>query len=329
MSQFPTALSAGQRLGPMVEEAQFEINPREVPLPQIHRTIPISHRVIRLILGYLPGSLKSRVYSAIRALGRRRKWNDLHPSIVRLPFSLVLKVNETSNVNESAALKFLETAQIHGLNAPFLIDNVVTPTESFMLSTFIHGDRCARAMGNEELRPSDWDRLILDLRDQFESLQAQTITSDHAICNAAGLVPNDPRAIWIAERNADISTAEKFFKQIWIGLDGPKQTSIRPFIEPLITKPTNFVFCHGDLAPRNLVFSDGLQSWRNGRSRVAIIDWEYAMWAPQPWEAMKCTVCGPFPDDEWVLAVRRIFPSSNAYLDAELLWRQKSGVMLI
>ncbi|KAJ8473228.1 hypothetical protein ONZ45_g2007 [Pleurotus djamor] len=304
--------------------------PPFVPLPQIRRTIPFSHRTIRFLLACLPDALKLRMYGFIHALATRKKWHDLHPSILRLPFSLVLKVSEDHSViNESAALKLLETENIQGINAPFLVDNVVGPNSSFLLSTFMCGDQCGRAMANEMLLPSDWDRLILDLRDQFESLHAQTISNDHVICNAAGLIPNDPRALWIAERNADVSSVEKFFKQIWIGLDGPKQKAIRPVIEPLIAQSSSLVFCHGDLAPRNLIFSDGLQSWRDGRSRVAIIDWEYAMWATQPWEALKSIVCVPYPDDEWVLAVRRIFPSSNAYLDAELLWRAKSGVMLI
>lgn len=269
------------------------------------------------------------MYGGITRVGRRRKWNTIHPQIYRLPFGLVLKASYNRTRNESAALRFLEEADIRGINIPFLIDSCGDPGEdgrSFMVSTFFEGDNC----GGVAFTASDGDRLVADLQDQFLALRHQTSLTDRPICNAAGLTIDDPRASWIAERNSDISSSERFFAQIWVGLDKPwTKETIRPVIEPLITQPTQIVFCHGDLIPRNLIFPGGVQDWRSGRSRVAIIDWEYAAWAPEHWDPLKSTLCCPYRDSDWVLSIRKIFPDSNAYLDAELLWREKSGVMLV
>jgi thiamine kinase-like enzyme len=139
---------------------------------------------------------------------------------------------------------------------------------------------------------------------------------------------HDPRMSWCHE--STFPSTKEFFRKAWLGLDPVRnRDTIRPRIEPFIERPCRVVFCHGDLKPRNMIFPGGLDAWRQGRTRVCLIDWEYAGWMPEPWDAIKAAMEECEADSEWLQVVRQIFPEQGPYLDAEWLWRSESRMMLI
>jgi len=73
----------------------------------------------------------------------------------------------------------------------------------------------------------------------------------------------------------------------------------------------------------------GLEKWRRGETKLYIIDWEFAGWAPFPWDALKATWLCVEEDDEWQKLVKSIFPDSCEYLDADWQWRSKGYVTLL
>ncbi|PFH49470.1 hypothetical protein AMATHDRAFT_63171, partial [Amanita thiersii Skay4041] len=158
------------------------------------------------------------------------------------------------------------------------------------------------------------------------------MSSNHLICNAAGNFINDPRINWVAEENPQtFDSCEEFAKGgfgcAWTGnLTG---TTLKPIMLPLIERPNiPIVFSHGDIMPRNLIFKGGLNKWRNGPSRIHIIDWEFAGWMPLYWEALKATFMECEPDSEWTRLIREVFPECAMELDADWEWRSRSRVTL-
>jgi hypothetical protein len=248
----------------------------------------------------------------------------------RLPFGLVLKKSTHDNPDiEAAALQFLEASKIAGVNFPHLVDHVSSTGLSFMLSTYISGIDGSDAWN--DLSQHDWPRIEGDLHDQLMSLRRQSSSSNHRICSATGGVIEDPRIPWVAEQKTEINSTEEFFRQVWLGLDWPRnRDTIRPRIEPVIQRPVPIVFCHGDVFMKNFIFPGGLETWRAGGSRVYLIDWEYAGWMPEPWEALKCTSleCEVL-DSLWIQRVRRILPQSSDYLNTDWLWRSEANVTIV
>ncbi|KAF6761382.1 protein kinase subdomain-containing protein PKL [Ephemerocybe angulata] len=290
-------------------------------------------KFIKGILQILPASLKRKFYASITRMGAR--WGlRIHPSVWRLPFGLLLKMSRSNSDEgvpdvEGAALQFLDTS-IRGVNFPRLVDRVQgTAGRSFILSTYVSGiDGCDAV---DLFSEDDWARLEGDLHDQLKSLQRQTCSSNHKICNAAGGIIDDPRIVRVAEQNIDITSTENFWRQVWSGLDFPRnRDTIRPRIEPLMQRAVPIVFCHGDLFLRNFIFPGGLDEWRAGRSRICLVDWEFAGWMPAPWDALKSTfVECESSDSPWIQTVKRILPNYDEYLDADWLWRSKSGVTMV
>lgn len=271
------------------------------------------------------------MYRSLCALSLRWGWR-VHPVLHRLPFGLALK-NKTSHsaqhpsIVEAAGLQYLESSNIQGVNFPHLVDLTVDGEAAYTLSTYIDGDLLAPTL--EHLSVQDWERLSLDLQSQLRSLRQQT-TSRHPICNAAGAIIDDPRISWVAENGRRPATTQDFFSQVWLGLDLPRNaTTIRPKIQPLIDRPVSVNFCHGDVYPRNIILQGGLSSWREGKSRLCLVDWEYSGWMPAPWEALKATFIECDPDTEWLVAIRKTLPEFSEYLNADWEWRSKSNMMLV
>ncbi|KAF5325848.1 hypothetical protein D9611_000488 [Ephemerocybe angulata] len=262
--------------------------------------------------GYRPDSISSE--------------NELFFSDTRVWFA---RLDEGVPDVEGAALRFLDTS-ISGVNSPRLVDSVQgTAGPSFILSTYIPGINGCEAF--DLFSEDDWARLEGDLHDQLKSLQQQTCSSNHKICSAAGGIIHDPRIVHVAEQNIDITSTENFWRQVWSGLDSRRnRDTIRPHIEPVVQRAVPIVFCHGDLDLRNFIFPGGLDEWRAGRSRICLIDWEFAGWMPAPWDALKSTWLEvESGDTPWTQAVKRIFPNCDEYLDADWLWRSKSGVTMV
>ncbi|TFK20929.1 hypothetical protein FA15DRAFT_624719 [Coprinopsis marcescibilis] len=309
------------------------------PLPPVSTRRPFHLAFLSAALRITPTAIRRWAYSQLISIGERRGWR-IHPGIYRLPFGLVVKRSpfDVQRV-EAAALHFLES-DTRDVSHPLLIDAVSTDERvavrdetrrtTYTIMTFISGDTACDVM-DDSFTPNDWARLEMDLRKQLDALRLHTSQQSHEICNAAGGIVYDPaRLSWVAEEQLRLATAKEFFSQLWPGLSIPRnRDTIRPVIQPLIDKPIPISFCHADLVPRNLIFPGGLDAWRAGRSRVCIIDWEYAGWMPEPWDAIKSILILGEEDDPWLPFVKRVFPGYDEYLEAEMLWRSKSGMMII
>lgn len=234
---------------------------------------------------------------------------------------------------DAAALQLLERNRISGISFPYLVDCVTNGKATYMLSTFIEGDNVSSTI--EHFSPKDWKRLAVDVGQQLLALRQQTSIGPDSpgrplIATAAGGIINDPRVSWIAEQGTNPKSAHDFLSQVWIGLDLPhNRNTIRPIIQPLVEIPVPIVFCHGDVYPRNMIFPGGLNAWREGKSRICLIDWEFSGWMPAPWEAIKATWIECDQDTEWMLAMRDAMPEFTEYMDVDWLWRSKSNIMLI
>ncbi|TFY78210.1 hypothetical protein EWM64_g5802 [Hericium alpestre] len=162
-------------------------------------------------------------------------------------------------------------------------------------------------------------------------MRAQTTTQNHVLCSAAGGAILDPRVPWLEDDPRVFSSTQDFLEQVWLGLDYARnRETLRPMIRPLIQRADiPIVFCHGDTLPKNVLLPGGLEAWREGRSTVCLIDWEYAGWMPLPWDALKATWLCCEPENEWLAMMKGVFPESGAELEADWQWRLLSNVTIL
>jgi thiamine kinase-like enzyme len=78
-----------------------------------------------------------------------------------------------------------------------------------------------------------------------------------------------------------------------------------------------------------MIFPGGLNHWRSGGERICIIDWEYAGWMPNYWDALKATWTQWEPDTEWLQIMRTVFPDCIEELETDWQWRSRSGITII
>ncbi|KAH6913290.1 protein kinase subdomain-containing protein PKL [Coprinopsis sp. MPI-PUGE-AT-0042] len=306
----------------------------KIPMPSASATAPFHFYVLRVLVGFVPLRIRRWAYSMLVKNGGRREWT-IHPGIYKLPLGLVLKESSfDTQAVEGAALRFLELAAICGVSHPLLFDVVSVPVDTgaevttYTITTFVQGD-CASDV-YDALTRQDWTRLEMDLREQLDALRLQTSQKNRQICNATGGIPYDPRFSWVSQRQLQLNTPQEFFAQVWTGLNLERnRNTIRPVIQPLMDRDVGVCFCHGDLNLRNFIFPGGLEAWRKGGSRLCLIDWEYAGWMPEPWDAIKSILTVEGEEDPWFPFVKQVFPAYEEYVDVELLWRSKAGVMII
>lgn len=300
------------------------------PLPHIRRAGTWKQRLASYILRLIFPSWRSRLYAF--AIQRETKLGRalLDEKVARLPFGLVVKDCTNEGSVEADALRFLDG--IRGVNAPLLLDHVSHAGKQFIVTPYVCGDVVGSVFDNF-ISQADRERLVLDLRLQFEALAQQTVSPGHAICNASGGPIVDPRIPWLEDDGQVFRTPPEFLKEVWCGIEWPRNRErLYPLIQPLIDRngpDVTPVFCHGDLYPPNLILPGGLANWRAGKSRVCIIDWQMAGWMPKPWEALKATFLVVSEEDEWMPTMRGVFPDSTEYLDADWQWRLHSNVTLL
>jgi hypothetical protein len=277
-------------------------------------------------MSVLPLSWRFALYSVTLYFVTRLGLALIPGKLGRLPLNLLVK--KADNANEAAALRQLDVYR--GLHAPILLDAASRGGSFYILTNFVPGDRVSRVW--ESMTAADKANLVLDLRDQFDALAHQSSRQCVAISNAEGGVINDPRISWLAEfRPRVIHSTRDFFIEAWRwSLPLQNRDRLRPHIEPLINGSGDGLddvkFCHGDLHPANLIFPGGLENWRNGQSRVCIVDWEFAGWMPAPWEALKASFLLVDDDEEWLALIRDVFPAATQHLDADWQWRLLSNV---
>ena len=81
------------------------------------------------------------------------------------------------------------------------------------------------------------------------------------------------------------------------------------FTEELLPTDSPIVFTHGDLCPRNIIVDP------SSKRIVGIIDWAWAGWYPEYWEAGRMLFSGCVGDNYatltpiWNKIVKKVFPS--------------------
>ncbi|KAA1477862.1 protein kinase subdomain-containing protein PKL [Dentipellis sp. KUC8613] len=288
-----------------------------------------SWQIIRFILEWLPTRFKAALFNLIIRISARCGF-QLYHNIYRLPFGLVMKTTSDTNASEAHALRFIESIQ--GVHAPRLVAYASNAAKAYIIMTWVEGDCCSDIW--DTLTSADKSRIVAELRTQFRCLRNQTINRRRAICAASGAPISDPRVPWLREDSEArvIHSTREFFEQVWPGLEWCRHSdTLLPALRPLIEREdVPIVFCHGDTLPKNILLPGGLEKWRSGSAPLCLIDWEFAGWAPQPWEALKATwlVIDP-EEDEWYALMKEVFAEEEADLEADWLWRSKSGVTII
>ncbi|KAH9945062.1 protein kinase subdomain-containing protein PKL [Epithele typhae] len=291
------------------------------------------HVALRTILYVIPRSIRAYLYSRIASYYARgwRPNGITSPTISFLPFKLVLKRIEGDNSNEIAALRL--ASRLQGINTPTLLDHAWSTTSTYILMNHIDGQDCGAVW--DDLTPPDMARISAELRQQLESMHRQTAGGCDRICNVAGAPIKDPRVSWLEDDPRLFATPLEFYEQVWLGLDKPQLAStLRPLIRPVMERPdVPIVFYQEDLQPKNVLLPGGLAGWRSGTAAVCILDWEFAAWAPRPWEALKATwlvMDREGPDaDPWFEMMEHVFPECIDEMEADWLWRCKSGITLV
>ncbi|KAI0646965.1 protein kinase subdomain-containing protein PKL [Trametes meyenii] len=294
--------------------------------------------IVKAILALLPPRFKFSLFILAAKASTACGW-QLCYNIYRLPFNTIMKFTRDAHVNEAHALRIVET--IPGVHTPSLIDYASGPDGAFILMTRINGDCVADVW--DALTPFDESRIVAEISTQLSCLKAHAesrrqcdgATDTGVICAASGAPIADPRVPWLQEDSPQIlPSCRQFFEQVWLGLDFPRNANtLRPLIRPLIEHLDGapVVFCHGDILPKNLMLPGGIEKWRLGTAPLVLIDWEYAGWMPAPWEALKATwlVFDRDEEDDWYPMMKEVFKEQAAVLEADWLWRSKSGIPIV
>ncbi|KAF7798696.1 hypothetical protein EIP86_009920 [Pleurotus ostreatoroseus] len=286
----------------------------------------ISQRMIRAILPIIPAGIRVHIYKLCARVSGLI-YGTVTGNVFRLPFGLVLKVTFPSSV-ESHALRFVN--RISGVHTPLFIDSVRTAERSYMISTWVEGQRLGDVW--DDMTIEDKEQLASDLHQQFSTLRSHTMSTTHPICNAAGGPIDDPRIPWVTQKAPRIfNSCPEFAQEVWIGLNGPRnRDTLRPILQPLIDRQNvPVVFSHGDLVLRNVIVPGGLLWWRTRTERVCLVDWEFAGWMPTYWDPLKATWLDFEEDSEWKQIVRHVFPDCVTELDADWEWRSRSNITII
>ncbi|KAF8908502.1 hypothetical protein CPB84DRAFT_1766786 [Gymnopilus junonius] len=300
---------------------------------QSSRRPPLFALILKRVLRIVPCSWRASVYQACTR--NQHIHTRITSRVFRLPFGLVLKTFSELPV-EADALKLVES--LRGIHTPYLVDYTSLDSRGFLLTTWVEGETLGHAW--DRLSATDKQRVVVDLRSQFDQMRQQTISSPprpRMICNASDGPINDPRIPWVGEENAQTFQAPpQFAEQVWIGLDWKNnRDTLKPLLQPLIDRPdVHVVFSHGDLLPKNLILPGGLTKWRSSSSlddstKITIIDWEFAGWMPNFWDSLKATWMECEADTEWTEMIRCIFPECAVELDADWQWRSRSRVTIL
>ncbi|PPQ92603.1 hypothetical protein CVT25_007296 [Psilocybe cyanescens] len=304
----------------------FIVMPKQVPSqPQPLPSISWMQKLVKSLLSVFPKALKPHLFEMLVKTSSFIGWSPYH-NIFCLPFKLVMKT--TDRAVEADALRFV--ASLRGIDAPTLIDFSSAPGKTYILSTWIDGD-CVSDIW-ERLTLLDKEMIVQDMKSQYSAMRQETSTRDHVICSASGVSIEDPRVPWLEELpDATFSSSRQFMEQVWVGLNNDRTP--RPLYQmliPLIQRDTPIVFTHGDALPKNIILPGGLELYRRGHSRLCIIDWEYAGWMPEPWEAIKATwLVSDRDEEEWYRMMREVFPDQCEVLDAEWEWRTQLRITIL
>ncbi|PSR71630.1 hypothetical protein PHLCEN_2v12483 [Hermanssonia centrifuga] len=282
-------------------------------------------RIFKASLALLPGGVRTFMYDMWTKTSPLI-YGKIAPSVFRVPFGLVLKRCQGPTV-EAEALSFMNT--LEGIHTPLLVDSVSEGDKNYLLSTWIEGQWLPIAW--DDMTSSDKERLVNDLKHQFDTLRSKTISTTHPICSAAGGPIIDPRLPWLRENPRVFDRCQDFSERVWVGLNlNWNRNTLKPLLRPIIERDDfPIVFSHGDFTPRNIIIPGTLASWRLGHDAVHIIDWEMAGWMPTYWDPLKATFTEWESDTEWTAVVRQIFPESNAELDADWEWRSHSRITIV
>lgn len=151
---------------------------------------------------------------------------------------------------------------------PYPIDLLLSPTESFLVTSRIEGESVGTAI--DECTDEEMHRIAQDLPSCIAELHTIKMDreSKYSITNAAGGPCLDYHIS--TEIVGPFHDEKEFSESLQLGI-----------LPGLIHRTDHeIIFAHADLNMRNIMVKDG--------SISGIVDWENAGWYPEYWEFTKC-----------------------------------------
>ncbi len=218
----------------------------------------------------VPDNVRMYTYKILRAAGSLMYTSSNVMGVQRLPFGIYLKYgpefHRERHLGEFNALKLVRTRTL--IPAPYPIDLILTPTESFMITSQIEGEKVGLCI--QECTDEEVSTMAQDLRLYISQLRTlkRPADSECAISNTVGGPCLDYR---IDSEPVGPFVDEKAFNEfLMVGA-----------LPGLMHKDGHkIVYTHGDLNMRNILMKDGMIT--------GIVDWENAGWFPEYWEFGKC-----------------------------------------
>ncbi|TEY60794.1 hypothetical protein BOTCAL_0176g00160 [Botryotinia calthae] len=216
-----------------------------------------------------PEFIRFETYRALRTVGSYL-YGPTTRGVQRLPFGMYLKHGPEYlakyHAGEFNALKIVRSRT--SIPIPNPIDLLVSPTESFLVTSRIEGVPAGHAI--DECSDEEVHQMAQDLRSYIAELHTieQNKDSKYAIANATGGPCLDYRID--SEPVGPFPTEKEFSESLQLGI-----------LPGLMHRTDHKIFfTHSDLNMRNILVKDGKIS--------GIVDWENSGWYPEYWEYTKC-----------------------------------------
>lgn len=216
-----------------------------------------------------PEFIRFKTYRALRTVGSYL-YGPTTRGVQRLPFGMYLKHGPEYlakyHAGEFNALKIVRSRT--SIPVPNPIDLLVSPTESFLVTSHIEGMPAGHAI--HECSDEEVHQMAQDLRSHIAELHTieQNKDSKYAIANATEGPCLDYRID--SEPVGPFPAEKEFSESLQLGI-----------LHGLMHRTDHKIFfTHGDLNMRNILVKNGKIS--------GIVDWENAGWYPEYWEYIKC-----------------------------------------
>ncbi|KAF4634077.1 hypothetical protein G7Y89_g4030 [Cudoniella acicularis] len=247
-----------------------------------------------------PDIIRFQAYKLLKIAGSYL-YRSTTIGIQRLPFGMYLKhgpeVHAERHAGEFNALKLVRSRT--SIPVPRPIDLLLSPTESFLVTSRIEGDPAGIAIN--ECSNEEMSMMTQDLRSWIAELHAIRLDTDptRVISNATGGPCLDYRIS--TDPVGPFRNEKEFSESLRLGI-----------LPDLVHRADHrILFTHSDLNMRNILVKDGKIS--------GIVDWENAGWYPEYWEYTKCHF-GVRLSQRWLKMIEAVF--ENKYEEELEIERQ-------